>query len=160
MGLFYRYMCKRCGQMYVELPLFCCKCNTRLSYLCPLDMCIPENTGYIQTNDCEEIKRFILRSRKNQRIRILESRVKELEKDLYMVDEIRSGLKMQNEILENDLLYERKKYLQLDQLARNLIPKDTMEADRCAMKKLHPDNGGNAEDFMKFKKAYDELTNK
>ena len=28
------------------------------------------------------------------------------------------------------------------------------------MKKSHPDNGGNAEDFMRFQKVYEELTGK
>ena len=40
----------------------------------------------------------------------------------------------------------------------NSIPDGTAEAVKYAMKKAHPDNGGNAEDFMKFKKIYEELT--
>lgn len=38
--------------------------------------------------------------------------------------------------------------------------KGTIEAVRYAMKKSHPDNGGSAEDFMRFKKCYEELTGK
>ena len=38
------------------------------------------------------------------------------------------------------------------------IPPDTIEAVKYAMKHAHPDNGGNAEDFIKFKKCYEELT--
>lgn len=38
------------------------------------------------------------------------------------------------------------------------ISKDTVDAVRYAMKKSHPDNGGNAEDFVRFKKCYEELT--
>lgn len=38
------------------------------------------------------------------------------------------------------------------------IPQDTIDAVRYAMKKSHPDNGGNAEDFVRFKKCYEELT--
>lgn len=33
-------------------------------------------------------------------------------------------------------------------------------AVKYAMKKSHPDNGGNAEDFVRFKKCYEELTRK
>ncbi len=40
------------------------------------------------------------------------------------------------------------------------IPKDTVEAVKYAMKHAHPDNGGNTEDFIKFKKCYEELTRK
>lgn len=39
------------------------------------------------------------------------------------------------------------------------ISKDTVDAVRYAMKHAHPDNGGNAEDFIKFKKVYEEITN-
>lgn len=38
------------------------------------------------------------------------------------------------------------------------IPHGTIEAVKYAMKHAHPDNGGNAEDFIKFKKCYEELT--
>lgn len=37
------------------------------------------------------------------------------------------------------------------------ISKDTVDAVRYAMKRAHPDNGGNAEDFIKFQKCYEEL---
>lgn len=40
------------------------------------------------------------------------------------------------------------------------IPKDTVEAVRYAMKHAHPDNGGNAEYFIRFQKCYEELTRK
>lgn len=40
------------------------------------------------------------------------------------------------------------------------IPRNTVEAVKYAMKHAHPDNGGNAEDFMKFQKCYEELTRK
>lgn len=38
------------------------------------------------------------------------------------------------------------------------IPQGTIEAVKYAMKKSHPDNGGNAEDFVRFQKVYKELT--
>ncbi len=37
------------------------------------------------------------------------------------------------------------------------IPKDTLDAVKYAMNKAHPDNGGDAEKFIKYKKCYDEL---
>lgn len=40
------------------------------------------------------------------------------------------------------------------------IPPDTIKAVKYAMKHAHPDNGGNAEDFIKFQKCYEELTRK
>lgn len=40
------------------------------------------------------------------------------------------------------------------------ISKDTIDAVRYAMKHAHPDNGGNAEDFIRFQKCYEELTRK
>ncbi len=38
------------------------------------------------------------------------------------------------------------------------IPPGTIQAVKYAMKHAHPDNGGNVEDFIKFKKCYEELT--
>lgn len=40
------------------------------------------------------------------------------------------------------------------------ISKDTIDAVRYAMKHAHPDNGGNAEDFIRFQKCYEELARK
>ncbi len=40
------------------------------------------------------------------------------------------------------------------------IPKNTIDAVKYAMKHAHPDNGGSAEDFMRFKRCYEELTKK
>ena len=40
------------------------------------------------------------------------------------------------------------------------VPPNTIQAVKYAMKHAHPDNGGNAEDFMKFQKCYEELTRK
>lgn len=40
------------------------------------------------------------------------------------------------------------------------VPPNTIQAVKYAMKHAHPDNGGNAEDFMKFQKCYEELTKK
>lgn len=37
------------------------------------------------------------------------------------------------------------------------VPRGTLEAVKYAVKKAHPDSGGNKKDFIKFKKCYDEL---
>lgn len=37
------------------------------------------------------------------------------------------------------------------------ISRDTVDAVRYAMKHAHPDNGGSAEDFVRFRKCYEEL---
>ena len=41
----------------------------------------------------------------------------------------------------------------------NISP-DTIQAVKYAMKRAHPDNGGNADDFIRFQKCYEELTRK
>lgn len=40
------------------------------------------------------------------------------------------------------------------------VSAETIRAVKYAMKHAHPDNGGNSEDFIKFKNLYEELTNK
>lgn len=45
-------------------------------------------------------------------------------------------------------------------LRENFVSDDIVSAVKYAMKHAHPDNGGNAEDFMKFKKCYEELARK
>lgn len=40
------------------------------------------------------------------------------------------------------------------------IPKGTIQAVKEAMKRAHPDNGGNAEDFEMYRRAYNVLTGK
>lgn len=40
------------------------------------------------------------------------------------------------------------------------IPQGTIEAVKYAMKKSHPDSGGNSEDFIKFRRVYEQLTEK
>ena len=62
---------------------------------------------------------------------------------------------------ENILLKNEKNYLELMLKIANekskSIPDGTIDAVRYAMKKSHPDNGGNPEDFIKFKKCLNEL---
>lgn len=102
------------------------------------------------------------------------------------VDEIRNNFKMyrsisgcENADVENlksrnaELLMENMQLKSLIGAYRNIygngyqgkystpqIPKDTIDAVRYAMKHAHPDNGGNAEDFVRFQKCYEELTRK
>ena len=40
------------------------------------------------------------------------------------------------------------------------IPKGTVQAVKEAMKRSHPDNGGNAADFQMYRRAYNVLTGK
>ena len=40
------------------------------------------------------------------------------------------------------------------------IPKGTIQAVKEAMKRSHPDNGGNAEDFQMYRRAYNVLIGK
>ena len=42
----------------------------------------------------------------------------------------------------------------------NLIPKGTIEAVKEAMKRSHPDNGGNPEDFRMYRRAYNVFMGK
>lgn len=85
-------------------------------------------------------------------------------------------LKSENQILRNDialnkgileqyqqqiiLLREINSSISKDRIIYQNIPKDTIGAVKYAMKHAHPDNGGNSEDFIKFKKVYEELANK
>lgn len=90
---------------------------------------------------------------KNKRIRELQDKVHDKEDEIldlkYKIINLESANKSNTPNREYDYKYD------------NLysIPKGTIEAVKYAMKKSHPDNGGNAEDFIKFKKAYEELTN-
>ena len=58
---------------------------------------------------------------------------------------------------ENDLLKSEKRILELMLKNNKNIPSGTIDAVKYAVKKSHPDNGGNAGDFIKFKKCLDEL---
>ncbi len=87
-------------------------------------------------------------------------KIKELEQE-------KSRIEHSNMIFEN--MYRKQISLlqgQIDELLKmringnRKIPLDTIQAVKYAMKHAHPDNGGNAEDFIKFKKCYEELTRK
>lgn len=169
MGLFYKYKCKKCGKMYFSLPVLCYSCNTELSFICPLDMYFPELAKRRPTKDCEEIKQFIFSSKKKKRIQELEDKIRRLEIDFESSEELRRELKKENERIRSELWCFRDSNNQLQKVIKQYererfsitaIPKGAIEAVKYAMKHAHPDNGGSAEDFIKFQKCYEELTRK
>lgn len=77
----------------------------------------------------------------------------EIDKDLFKRKA--QWLEYQNELL--------KQAVQLNERAKRgtkEIPKGTIQAVKEAMKRSHPDNGGNAEDFQMYRRAYNVLTGK
>lgn len=169
MGLFYKYKCKKCGKMYFNLPVLCYSCNTELSFICLLDMRFPELAKRRPTKDCEEIKQFIFSYKKKKRIQELENKIRLLEIDFESSEELRRELKIENERIRNELWCAKDRNEQLRKIVEWYekmkfssapIPNGAVEAVKYAMKHAHPDNGGNAEDFMRFQKCYEELTRK
>lgn len=83
-------------------------------------------------------------------------------------------LKLQKTIAENEIKITENMYrnqvsilqgqinnlLKMKTIQNPIIPPNTIQAVKYAMKHAHPDNGGNAEEFMKFQKCYEELTRK
>lgn len=63
---------------------------------------------------------------------------------------------------ENNLLKSEKALLEIElEKARHdnrNVPNGTIDAVKYAVKKSHPDNGGSADDFIRFKKCLDELS--
>lgn len=57
--------------------------------------------------------------------------------------------------LEIDIISRRR-----DGCAVANLPENTIRAVKYAVKHSHPDNGGNAEDFIRFQKVYEEFTKK
>ena len=164
MNLFYRYKCKKCGKMYKSLPIFCHSCNTELSFMCPLNMFIPAIAEYRPTKDCEEIMQFIFLPKKKQRI-------KELEEEIKRINNLESDYKREIEALGKDVSFYKSQNLKLEQLISlykqmkpstqvSAIPQGIIEAVKYAMKKAHPDNGGDEEKFKRFQKVYEELKGK
>lgn len=184
MGLFYKYKCKKCGKRYFELPTTCDNCGTELSFVCPLSRWLI-NPDYKKSKDCEEIHEFafafwksektrkfeekinglnVLLSSKQEEIDELIKRGTELGNELREVSSERWALKDMNRTLsaENLRLKQRIEFYETTERleVKTSIPQDTIEAVKYAMKKSHPDNGGNAEDFKKFRDVYEELTRK
>lgn len=67
-----------------------------------------------------------------------------------------SIIKYNNEVIEG--MARNAKYYSPFQSAKKSVSQDEIDAVRYAMKHAHPDNGGNAEDFIKFQKCYEDLT--
>lgn len=71
------------------------------------------------------------------------------------------------EIREEKNHYQRLYYMEVTRIksypshsVSKEIPKGTVQAVKEAMKRSHPDNGGNAEDFQMYRRAYNVLTGK
>ncbi len=104
---------------------------------------------------------------------ILKKQVEEIRNNFKMYRSISDCENAETESLRNrnaELLMENMRLKSLIGAYRNVygngyqgvsqISKDTVDAVRYAMKHAHPDNGGNAEDFIRFQKCYEELTRK
>lgn len=91
---------------------------------------------------------------------INDGQVDALESQIDSLNCLYRSLTSQNAMLsqQNQELEQVIKRYQVAQKLMPQIPPATIEAVKYAMKKAHPDNGGNAEDFMKFKECYEELT--
>lgn len=90
---------------------------------------------------------------KNRRIKILEERIKQREVEIFSLKDKIIGLEFSNSQKSAQREYDCNK-------GKIIIPPDTIRAVKYAMKHAHPDNGGNAEDFIRFQKCYEELTRK
>lgn len=87
-----------------------------------------------------------------------EMRIRLSECDSSQVDALEkknAALLLENMQLKSAIDLYRKLYGRTNNTPQ--ISKDTVDAVRYAMKHAHPDNGGSAEDFVRFKKCYEEL---
>ena len=86
---------------------------------------------------------------------ILRKKNQELYKELYLTRDEKNR-------------YQRMYYYEATRLSKTYsspasskeIPKGTIQAVKEAMKRSHPDNGGNAEDFQMYRRAYNVLIGK
>lgn len=180
MGIFYKYKCRNCGKKYTYFPKNCECCGTELSFICPMDRwsLYPE---YKQTKDCEEIFQIAFPFGKKARIKELESKIAQLEKSLskecaensclrseiiqieHKLDLNESLVKVLRERIDESIKSSRQYSEFMFQNQRpskdihTTVSQDTIDAVRYAMKKSHPDSGGNADDFVRFQKCYEEL---
>lgn len=87
---------------------------------------------------------------------------KQLESEVALLkcqlDVANSIIKHNNEVIEG-MARNAKLYSPFQNMKRS-VSQDEIDAVRYAMKHSHPDNGGNAEDFIRFQKCYEELTRK
>lgn len=90
-----------------------------------------------------------------------EMRIRLSECDSSQVDALEkknAALLLENMQLKSAIDLYRKLYGRTNNTPQ--ISKDTVDAVRYAMKHAHPDNGGRAEDFDRFRKCYEELVGK
>lgn len=85
----------------------------------------------------------------------LQNEVMSLKSQLDMANSI---INQNNKVID-EMARNTGQYSQFQSFNRN-ISKDEIDAVRYAMKHAHPDNGGDAEDFIRFKKCYEELMRK
>lgn len=181
MGFFYRYKCKKCGKKYTYLPVICGCCGAELSFICPMDARNP-NAEHRQSTNCEEIFEIPFLFGNKARIMELERKVKRLEETLVAEQDEKLQLQIKSIQIERELDTKKslivvlkgqiatlnqsnnrysallRQYQMMEESTTMSIPQDTISAVRYAMKRAHPDNGGSADDFMRFKKCYEELT--
>lgn len=81
-------------------------------------------------------------------------RIKKLQEKLEERDEEILNLKYKIIDLEFENKNETIKYVHRNKIT---VPDGALEAVRYAMNKSHPDNGGKHEDFIKFRKLYEEM---
>lgn len=180
MGLFYKYKCRNCGKKYTYLPINCRSCGTELSFICTMDRWSMQ-PEYKQTKECEVIFEFPFFGKK-ARIRELESQIRRMKREISRMQEEMDELTSDKIDLEKKLDANRHLVISLrgqvnelnhyneeckrilyqyrrreEKNANRSIPQDTISAVRYAMKHAHPDNGGNTEEFVGFKKCYEEL---
>lgn len=65
-----------------------------------------------------------------------------------------------NKVIFKELERNKELHMEIQKVIANqriLIPEGTLEAVKYAMNKSHPDNGGKTEDFIKFRKIYENL---
>ena len=84
----------------------------------------------------------------------------------FYIEENKRRIKLQtrlDEMIEEAGTW-RWKYLseisKVKETPKTVIPKGTIQAVKDAMKRSHPDNGGNAEDFQMYRRAYNILIGK
>ncbi len=171
--LFYKYKCKKCGKRYVDLPSTCENCGTKLKFLCPCaSVYLPIEK---LSEDCEQIfePRFSffrksLQKEYESKIKGLNIRLSGKQEEINQLLGENSELKktvsrkdIDNMFLRNQNIFlsRRLEFMQYENApSPTIVKKDVKDAVFYAMKKSHPDNGGTEEDFIRFKKCYEELT--
>ena len=116
------------------------------------------------------MERFLLKKQGKTYEKVKEANL-ELKDMLYSIEENRDYYKLLSDNYYdqitrlkrlNYLLEEKVKILETQShtTTQHINPADQeiIEAVKYAMKMSHPDNNGNAEDFMKFRKLYKEIT--